>query len=317
MKLRRENLLLAILSLTSAIFLWLHVQAREEPGKERELTVKLDIVGLKSDLVVTRAPISVPVLAVGSTKALDQIDTESLSAMADLSDAKPGANRVPIQLRAPTRSGATFNLRRTHERIEVSRVLRTERRVEIETFGVMPQGLMYGDATSDPETVILVGPENVVPNVLKVRAMLDLSKLRPGMSYPLTVELLGRGNQRISQVRCEPSVVTVRPAVLAAPATKRVLISPTWQGQPAVGYRVSSYEVIPNQASITGNSSTLNRLTIIDTEPVVLSGLTSDASLSVRLRLPTGVQVQGSRMVTVRVRIKPEPSTDGGDRSIP
>ncbi|MBV6456998.1 MAG: hypothetical protein HONBIEJF_00103 [Fimbriimonadaceae bacterium] len=308
MNLRFENLLLAALSIASAVFLWLHVQAREEPGKERELMVKVDIAGLKADFVVTKAPATVPVVAEGSQEALNLIDSESLSATLDLSNAKVGDNRVPVQLRAPARANVSFSLRRIVERIEVARVLRTERTVEIETFGVMPPGLMFGDASSDPESVVLIGPEKVVPNVLKVRAMLDLSKLRPGMSYPIAVEVLGSSNQPVKLVRAEPSIVTVRPAVLAAPATKRVLVTPILKGQPAVGYRVASYEVSPNQVSVTGNSSALNRMATIDTEAANLSGLTTDTSLSVRLRLPTGIKIQGSRMITIRVKIEPIPA---------
>lgn len=307
MKFRIENLLLAVLSIASAVFLWLHVQAREEPGKERELMVKVDLSGLKADFVVTKAPATVPVVAEGSQEALNQIDSESLSATLDLSNAKVGDNRVPVQLRAPTRANVTFSLRRLIERIEVARVLRTERAVEIETFGVMPPGLMFGDASSDPESVVLIGPEKVVPNVLKVRAMLDLSKLRPGMSYPIAVEVLGNSNQPVRLVRAEPSIVTIRPAVLAAPATKRVLVTPVFQGQPAVGFRVASYQVVPNQVSVTGNSSALNRVVTIDTEPASLAGLTADTSLSVRLRLPTGIKIQGSRMISIRVKVEPLP----------
>jgi len=262
------------------------------------------MTGLKADLVVTKAPATVPVVAEGSQESLNQIDSESLSATLDLTNAKVGDNRVPVQLRAPTRANVTFTLRRLVERIEVARVLRTERAIEIETFGVMPPGLMFGGASSDPETIILVGPEKTVPSVLKVRAMLDLSKLRPGMSYPVAVEVLGNSNQPVRLVRAEPSIVTVRPAVLAAPATKRVLVTPTMQGQPAVGYRIAGYEVIPNQVSITGNSAALNRVATIDTEPASLAGLTSDTSISVRLKLPTGIKVQGSRMITLRVRVE-------------
>lgn len=297
-----DRLFLSITSVILALLLWLQVSTQSDPATQREFAVPLKLENAPENMAPTRFPPAVTAVAEGPTRELNNIDIGEWQASIDLSNAAPGTSRLPVRLIGPTRTSIRVTLKRPSEIVQIARVRRVEHLVEIEERGRRPEDLQYDGAVTQPETVTVVGPETVVPGGIgRVRALLDLSKIRPGVSFNVDVEVLGKGNLPVPLARCEPATVTVYPAVAAAPTTNNVLITPVWKGQPAFGYEVQRYELKPSQVTLTGKSAVLASLQKVETEPIDLTGIRETTLLSTRLRLPTGVQAMGGATVRVTV----------------
>ena len=299
----RENLLLMIISAVIAALLWLQVQSRINPTIQREYSIPLEQQNLSGDLIVTHSPQRVIVVAEGSQSDLKAINPDELEAFVDLSRAQVGQKSYPVKLRALKKFNVEIKLQRTAETLKIERLVRQNRHVKIEARGLPPSDLVYGGAGVRPDTVLLEGPESALAKVTKVRAMLNLSHIKPGESYPAMVEALGRDNRPISLVRSEPSVVLIYPGIAAAPTTKSVLVSPVWIGEPAFGYKVSRYEVRPNQVKITGSIPKLSQTTVLDTQPILIHGLMKSKTFLVPLKIPVGIKVLDNRKIEVKVHI--------------
>lgn len=305
---RREDVLMFTVSVFIAVGLWVQVQPLFEPKKEREFEVPFEITNLSPNLVVSRPPSRVRVVASGTAAQLDRLDTRSISAFADLSRASRGSQNLVVQISAPPSLSVALKPRSTTVELDVDRLGRTETDVEFEPTGLPPGGLIFGGATILPDVVTVVGPESLLPKVARVRVLLDLTAVRPGAPLALNTEVLDSENRPLTDLRTEPPTVTVSPAVAAAPTSKRLLIMPDWKGQPAFGYRVSGYEIRPIQVLVRGESRDLAALSTIDTAPIDITGIDKDREFKVRLDLPSGVRSPGVSEVTVTVRVAGAPA---------
>jgi len=299
---RRENILIAIGSFFIAILLWLQVQPLFDPDKEREFQVPLEVEGLPDRLMVTNAPEAVTLVASGTASDLDRLTAQNVRAYVDLRRVEPGNNTLLVQVSAPITSKIMLRARTVRITINVERIEEMKQQVQFATSGLPPEEYLFDGASMLPETVTVRGPASLIPRVKTVRVLLDLSRVRPSGSYPLPVEILDESGKPVPWMTAEPESVTVSPAVAPAPAARSVLITPTWEGQPAFGYEVTSYEIRPMQARVKGESGELSAITTIATEPISLAGAKSDISVRVPLRVPAGI-TPDVREVRVLVRI--------------
>lgn len=299
----KENLLLMIVSAVIAILLWLQVQSQINPSIQREYSIPLEQRHLPENLIVTHTPSRVTVVAEGSQSELKSINPDEIEAYVDLSKAQIGQKSYPVKLRIFKKNNAELTLQHPIEVLKIERLLQKEFPVKIEARGLPPSDLIYDGAGARPDKVILQGPESALAKVVKVRAMFNLPQIKPGESYPATVEILGAVNRPVPFIHAEPSVVMIHPGVAAAPANKRVLISPLWEGEPAFGYKVSQYQLKPNQVKITGNIARVARTNILDTQPIPIQGLQKSKTFYVSLKVPVGIQVMDNQKIEVRVHI--------------
>ncbi|MBS1723986.1 MAG: hypothetical protein JSS66_13660 [Armatimonadetes bacterium] len=271
---------------------------------------RVEFQGLPASMTVVGGPQTVQVVASGSKEYLDQLDKNSVFAVVDLSYARAGQYRFPLEIHAPSNRRVTVTPRVPNVRIKVENVSSKEAAVEVEPTGLPPRDLIYDGASVLPERVTIIGAESKLGSVKKVRALLDLAQVRAGGMVKVSVEILDDANRPIPYVRAQPAEVSVSPAVAAAPATKRVIVNPQYVGTPAFGYRVTGIEVRPAQIQVKGESGVMSKTSVVETEPVSLTDALATVSVVRKVRLPAGVRPVGPAEVRVTVKIEPAPGTE-------
>jgi YbbR domain-containing protein len=157
--------------------------------------------------------------------------------------------------------------------------------------------------------VKIEGPQSRIESVAVARALvMGTQAIKPGDELKAPIELLDKNNKIVPFVTAEPIEVIVRPTLAPLVPRHNVLITPSWIGQPAFGFRIEGYTLVPNQVELTGDSRKLSNIATIETEPIRIEGLNQDKSISVALRIPQGLAIKGSKSVTVRIRVRPNPS---------
>ena len=156
--------------------------------------------------------------------------------------------------------------------------------------------------------VNIAGSEQDVARVKNVAASLDLTRVRINGAYAVKVQVLDEDGKAISGLEVSPETVTIRPVTAPAPADRGLLVVPNWKGQPAFGYRVKDYEVVPKQVQLQGSPDIVSRYSTVETEPVDLSGLKSTTVLTARLkRFGTRVGTLAVESVKIKVVIEAAP----------
>jgi len=86
-------------------------------------------------------------------------------------------------------------------------------------------------------------------------------------------------------------------------------VTPNIVGTPAAGFEVASVEVTPPVVSVQGDANDLATLDRADTQPVSISGASSEVTQDVGFALPTGVQALDVTSVKVTVKLRPVTAT--------
>lgn len=302
----REKIFLIGVSFMLSLMLWLQVSAQADPNKQREFLIRLEARGLARDLFVTDLPDGITVVAEGSEKDLERIEPEELVATVNLTGLKPGTHALKVkvpELRTPLR----LRTKRSTVQVSIDRLATSVRPVVIEFRGQIQSGLRFDGATAEPATVTISGPGKELVRAQKVRAMLDLSQVRPGAFQTIELEVLGADNVPLSRVQASPQSVNVLPAVAAAPTSKSLPISPTWKGVPPFPFVVKRYEITPNVVSLTGDGAALAKALTVATEPIDISSLRESKVYSVKLVLPEGLQAPADLLVKIVVEVTRSP----------
>ncbi len=301
-------------SLLIALVLWLNVQPLYDPDKEREMQVKLEMRDLATGLAVIQAPESVTVFASGTAEDLDRLDSRNVIAFVNLAGARTGEADYPVEVAGPAGGRVTLRARRTVLSLDIERTGSNERTVELETTGLPPAEYVYDGATIVPALVSIAGPESSLSKVKKIRALIDLSRIAPKSDFTLQLEALDSEGKPVPMISIEPSSVRVSPAVASAPTTKRVIINAAFEGSVANGFEVTFYELKPSQIELTGPSRELAKVSQISTAPISIKDLRADATIPVKLVIPTGLKATAATPASIVIKVSPvTPSGNGAD----
>lgn len=301
--LTRESFLMLGASFLIAIGIRVALAPSLSTIKEQRFDAKLELKNLPENLIVVDEPLTVEMKATGTAQYLDQMEKSSVVASVDLTSARIGKHRYIIDTAPLSRSRVTVTPRFSMVWLDVQKVSSSEKEVDVEPSGQTLSDFVYDGASILPQRVTLVGAESILSRVKTVRVNLELKLVRPGATFMLPVEILDDANHPVPFVKARPAEVLVSPAVAAAPSVKRVLVNPTWAGQPAFGYQVLAFEVKPNQIEVRGESGLVSGIATVETDPINLTNLKSNTTIRTRVKLPTGIKATTSNEVEVLVRI--------------
>lgn len=167
------------------------------------------------------------------------------------------------------------------------------------TYQDLPEGFVIMEA---PNTVRVTvrGRQNAVMSLRAddFSAVVDLRDVEAGsndrviqLTAPETVERYTSASTRIK-------------VVVEQTLAHRVKVAPNIIGNLGSGLELVSTTVEPDTVGISGYSSVIENISALKTEQVDLSGVTASTDIKASLLIPEGVQLNGSRTVTIHLEVK-------------
>lgn len=300
---KAESVMLAGVSLLLAILLWLQVMTQAQPTSRKELLISLRSQSVPPDLMVTQIPDGVTVTVEGPEAQLERIEPGQFVATVELANLKPGMHNVRVTL-PEVRDTLSISIKRPTVPVALEKIGEASHKVEVQMQGSLSTTLQLEGSSSQPSFVKVIGPASEVARVRRVRALVDLELVKPGLIQQSKLEILDKDNVPITMVRADPEMVNVLPRLAAAPSSRSVLINPIWKGQPAFGFQVKSYVITPNTVLLSGPSEILATFVTISTTQIDLSGLTQSKKFKVQLDLPGRVSAVTQQPIEVEVLIQ-------------
>jgi hypothetical protein len=289
-----------------SLILWLVVSTFVTAPTPITWSLALSAQGLDSTkyLVVSEIPSSQTFFLKVAQEEVNLLGRQNPSGIIDLRNVQPGKRRYPIEV-VPSIARKFFPEDALFVMLDIEPVMNRRIKVDLEASGELSDSTLRIEQTvTDPEYVSLSGPKPDVQKVIKVRGILDLSRVQPGVReyYDVDLEALGEGNVPLPRVHLDPDKIRVQPVLSPADGEKTVFVIPTFTGKTAEGFGGNNFTVEPSKISVTGGSLELASLTKVQTQPVDLTGLKADTTVRVPVILPKGVSsLTKSVMVTIRV----------------
>lgn len=238
--------------------------------------------------VIVRAPKSV----------LSEIDGQSVSAKADMSQITP-ENQVPIV--AALNSNLDVERIRTDKQfveLQVENKKTRQLAIEVEKTGKLPEGYVTGRVDTETNTMSITGPESSVGLVKRAVVDVSLDDVTSNVEIEAAIRLLDEeGNEVVSSdIRKSIESVNVTVPILE---TKKVAVKVASSGTPADGYALTGNVTSdPAVVTVAGRTAALEQIEVIeipDTELDVTDAKESVVkTVDIRDYLPTGVSLAES-----------------------
>lgn len=274
--------------------------------------VPIQISNASADVIVLSNPGSVTRVRYVAPPDLGlRIDSTTFRAEVDLAGVKPTGDRVSMNVTVeavdPRIQVLDFEPRAivlTLDRVGTKAVP-----IRAVLFGPVPSGLDTGEPSVEGTTATVSGPQSVVELVTEVQARIVVDASGIDVNQLVSLLPVDSNGEVLSPVDVEPAQVRVRVPVFTDRRSKTLPVTPNVVGTPAAGFEVASVEVDPPVVSVEGDANDLAGLDRADTQPISVTGASSQVTQIVALALPDGVQALGSRTVQVTIKLRPVTGT--------
>lgn len=310
MKFFQRNLVIKILSLLSALLLWFYVTNEQAPAEVATRTVRLEVSNLRSDFTVVEKPETVQVKIQGPKNTLDNLNNKDISAYVDLTNARPGNNDVAVKVKVP---GSVRSLGAIPEFVSINLDAMETKQVPVKVnmIGKPLAGYNVGDPKVNPSSVTIKGPGRYLKQINEVITEIEIEGAQQNLNISRPVKISVR-NVDTSAIVISPSDVQVIISVAKDIQTKTLPLKYALKGDPATGFQVASVTMAIDNLNVQGTKELLATLSVIELEPIDITGANSDVTREVKIALPAGVTSQNVNTVTVSVKISAKPGDKVG-----
>ena len=306
----RENIPEKLMALSSALLIWLYVNAERNPSITQRFTVDVEVRNLPNGYEQPVVhPSQVTVVLTGVRSSVEQIAPRGIRAIVDLSGATEGKQRYPVQLNVTRDILQDVQVETIPPAVQVVLTRRVTREFRIQCLFVNapPDGYVYLSPIVFPETATVSGARERVSQVQRLIVNAVPQKVGDEVDDDLPVVALDSENQPVNGVTIRPSHARVVLKLAPVNLTKTVLVTPVWKGKPDPSVALEEIVIEPRTVVISGKPEILARVHSVETEPIDIDNLTTDITKDIALRPAEGAQLTTPTVrVSVRVRRLPE-----------
>ena len=299
---------LALISLGAATALWVAVTESQNPNRVTYFNgaIELKAVNVPDGLAVAsiREPnVTMRVSAPEST--LKKLTAADFAAEVDLSGVRQRDSDQRVIGRVVSKRDVQI-VEVTPQVVTVTLETLSTRTVPVQASlqGTPPQGFSSGDIEINPTQVRITGAESLVRLVNSVSADVNLTGLRTSIRQQYSLVPRDARGGDVRGVVVDPGSADLKVNVLQQEVTLTLTVLPSIQGSVADGFNLASVSPDPPAISVSGPLNQLQALPSVSTETVDVNGMRSDATRTVRLRLPAGLQSARDN-VAVRLHVVP------------
>ncbi len=279
-----------IISLIVAIALWAYVVGEIDPRIKK--TYHSVPIRYTNEQTLVEKGLSIysvsekqmSVTLSGKRSMFTRMDSSQLYGQVDLSDAAVGTNELAVELNVPG------GLESTHQSltkvvVRVEQRVSQKRAIQVSYMGNYDSGEEPTTLSISPASVTVSGAESLVKKVSYVRATVQKKQLT-GDARIVTASLkpVDSKGYEVRNVTLSQQTVHIRTALYK---TKSVKLNLSVTGG---SDGTKTYDA-PDRINIKGPSSSLKKISEIDTKDIDISNIDHDQDVAIEPILPDGVQL--------------------------
>jgi YbbR domain-containing protein len=304
----RENLGSPVLALVMAVMVWASAVNAADPAQERlfPAPIDIDISALSSDLVIVGQAATQGQVTVRAPRSVwDQLTSQDIHLEADLGNLGAGQHQVTLTSRVDLRPARVTSVEPRNLVLTLELVASRNVPVQVRTLGTPAVGYHVETPTVTPDQATVIGPASAVVQVAQVLAEINLTGQRQDLAQTVRLLPVDPSGQSVAGVRVDPETASVVAPVEQLGGYRDVAVKVVIEGQVEPGYWVTRITVSP--PILTVYSADAEAVVIlpgfVETEPLVLTGASSDIEVRLGLDLPEGVSPVGEQTVLVQVGV--------------
>jgi YbbR domain-containing protein len=252
---------------------------------------------------------SVRIILSGPSDTVKAVTISQIQPYLDLSQCRVGTCLPKVQLKQPLPQ--YVNWKADPATVPVVLEARASKTLPVEVIrgsDVNPDYTLEGDLTASPTEVTVTGRQSLIDRIAKAQVTVNLTGRVGAFRLAQSVGLVDTRGQAIpdTSLTITPSTINVTGNIVYKLTSRTVPIRVVTTGEPAAGYIAGTAQATPLLATVvSGNLDTLNKLEYVSTQPVNISGASSEVSTTVKLEPIPDITFTGGDSVQVGIGIVP------------
>jgi YbbR domain-containing protein len=304
-----DNLSNMLLAIILAVLVWIVAVQQANPNIERTFPASIPIVeqNLPAGMITySESARSVRVTLSAPQSAWDVMTADRLTASIDLSGQPTGTLQLDVHVSNADRTVRVTKIEPAAIVLKMEPLAETPVPVAINVVGQPALGYAPKPVQATPASVIVRGPASLVSQVINVGGQISIQDARSDVSQTIALSPRDANGQALVNISLVPSNTLAIVGLQQLGGFRDLAVKIDLQGAVAPGFLIANVSVNPQIVTVFGSPSTLEAQPgFIETEPVTVSGATTDLDNRVRLNLPSGVSMLGDPTVQVTVKVNP------------
>ena len=280
-----NNTKLKLISLLSAIVLWMYVMAVVDPEETKLFEdIPVSITNLNDltdkDLVIyPDTEVTTSVYVTGKLSTIQKMSKEDISVYGQINNPIEGKNEIYLKVTPAQR--VTYEFKNSIAIVNLEKIITENKKIEVEVTGDIKQDIDTINLENNNEEVEVSGPRSLVEKVEKIEAILNSNKQTDDFDISLDLKPVDKKGNIVSGVELKTSSLNAKVTLLKE---KTVPIKVNIEGENTENYKLSQDTVY-----IKGKKELVGNIEYISTQPINLSSIPKNTTMDISLIIPNGI----------------------------
>jgi len=305
----RHNFGYKLLCLFFAVVLHLYAAGLINAHPPHILILPLTVRNLPPNLILDEKNLpAVTVTLDGPSEDISRLTDSTVIAWVDLSHARAGQTPPLTVHLSPLPTDITVE----SDPHPLALLLQPRRRrqlsISADDIGIAPAAYAFTAPIITPREAVITGTRETVNSVVRLVAQADPDQAAGAVDDDFTIVALDATGSPVGDVTVTPPTAHVRMEIVRALSRKTLIVSANVKGVLPAPYRFGNIEVAPATVLAEGRPEQLAPVNTLTTQPIDVSGATSDVVRRVEPIIAPGVTLTPRGPITVTVHVIAPPA---------
>lgn len=290
----KNNTKIKLISLLSALVLWLYVMTVEDPVETRTFSdipvtiTNMSVLEERGLTIYPKEELLADISIRANLSSLRPINRDNIYIYGRLDDPKEGKNVVYLQANLPERVNK-YDIKPNVITLDLEKVVNEKRTISVDVEG--EPKINIDNIETNKKTVDVSGPRTLVNKVTSIKATLDASDKYKDFSTKLKLVPVDANGDAVKGVKLDDNFVVATVKFLQE---KVVPVKLVFDDSVSNQSNLENYSINPKDITIEGKKEALDNINGINTKPITANDLKSNNSIDVALDIPKDVKIKNN-----------------------
>ncbi len=292
----KNNSKIKIISLLSAMVLWMYVMAIVDP-EETKLFENIPVTITNKnelnerDLVIyPEQDLTTNIYVTGKLSNLKKVTKDDINVYGQINNPLEGNNE--IYLKVSTSQRVNYDFKNPVMIVTLEKIISEDKSIKVDITGSGKNNVDNIMLQDNIDKVSISGPRSLVNKVKRVVGTVKVSGESNNFSQSIKLEPVDANGKVVEGVELEKDSVNVN-IILLAQKTVPIILKLSDNSESGVNYTMSQ-----NTVTIKGKKDIVDSINDIETQPVKLSEILPGTSKDIYLQVPSGITIE-TKYITI------------------
>lgn len=293
----KNNSKIKIISLLSAIVLWMYVMAIVDP-EETKLFENIPVtitnkneLNEKDLIIYPEKDLTTNIYVTGKLSNLKKITKDDINVYGQIDNPIEGSNE--IYLKVSTSQRVNYDFKNPVMIVTLEKIINEEKSIKVNITGSGKNNVDNILLEDNIDKVSVFGPRSLVNEVKRVVGTIEVDRRLNNFSKSIKLEPVDANGKLVEGVELEKNSVNANITLLTQ-KTVPITLKLSDNAEPDGNYTMSQ-----NTVTIKGKKDIVDSINDIETQPVNLSEILSGISKDVYLQVPSGITID-TKYITIK-----------------